>query len=148
VTTAPSPDTPSATARSSLPAGRQQQILAVLEQRGFVLVSELRTQLRVSEVTVRRDLQALAELGLGRRVRGGLVARVPTAPSADVVVHDELMTQARRYVHRADRALQEGDLGLATRAIALVGDLVDELVRQESARLDERSASGAPATPL
>ncbi len=146
MTAAPTPAAPSATARSSLPAGRQQHILAALEQRGFVLVSEMQAQLHVSEVTVRRDLQALAERGLGKRVRGGLVAGVVTS-SADMVVRDELMTKARRYVHRTDQALRAGDLRLAARAIALVGDLVDELVRQEAARLDERSEPGATMAP-
>ncbi len=146
MSTAPTPRA-SARARSSLPAGRQQHILAQLEQRGFVLVSEMQTQLHVSQATVRRDLQALAERGAGRRVRGGLVAQAATASTAEMVAQDELMTKARRYVHRTHEALQAGDLRLAARAIALVGDLVDELVRHDAARLDGPPEPGAGSAP-
>lgn len=50
---------------------RRQQILSVVNGREFVRVVDLSTHFGVSDVTVRNDLDALAELGYIRRVRGG-----------------------------------------------------------------------------
>lgn len=53
---------------------RHQTILHLLERRGRVTVSDLAAQFAVSEMTVRRDLDALERQGLLRRVRGGAVS--------------------------------------------------------------------------
>lgn len=56
---------------------RLEQIRAELEHEGHVRVAELADLLGVSEMTVRRDLDALAELGVVHRVRGGAVSTGP-----------------------------------------------------------------------
>ncbi len=53
---------------------RHQAILYLLEQGGRVTVAELAERFAVSEMTVRRDLDALERQGLLRRVRGGAVS--------------------------------------------------------------------------
>nr|BAL55923.1 DeoR family transcriptional regulator [uncultured Chloroflexota bacterium] len=53
---------------------RQQQILALLESKGEVRVSELCQQFGVSEMTIRRDLAALDRAGLIRRTHGGAIS--------------------------------------------------------------------------
>ncbi|UED82823.1 substrate-binding domain-containing protein [Streptomyces profundus] len=55
-----------------LPSERQERILAAVRQRGTVRLSALVEQLDVSAVTVRRDVTALADRGLLRRVHGGV----------------------------------------------------------------------------
>ena len=50
---------------------RDSRILDALDQHGSVLVSDLARELGVSEVTIRKDLDALAERELLRRTRGG-----------------------------------------------------------------------------
>lgn len=50
---------------------RRKQILALINGREFVRVADLSTHFGVSDVTVRSDLDSLAELGYIRRVRGG-----------------------------------------------------------------------------
>jgi DeoR family transcriptional regulator of aga operon len=50
---------------------RREHILTFIEAHDFVRVSDLSTRFRVSEVTVRGDLEALAERGQIRRIRGG-----------------------------------------------------------------------------
>lgn len=52
---------------------RQQEILAILNTGGEVVVSALARRFGVSEMTVRRDLQALEESGRVVRVHGGAV---------------------------------------------------------------------------
>jgi DeoR/GlpR family transcriptional regulator of sugar metabolism len=52
---------------------RRRQILDVLRARGGVRLTELSEALSVSEVTIRRDLDALQKDGLIERVHGGAV---------------------------------------------------------------------------
>jgi len=57
-----------------LPAERHRTIQDVLEERHVVRVSTLSDLLGVSEVTVRRDLEALERRGFLERIHGGAVA--------------------------------------------------------------------------
>lgn len=50
---------------------RHQAIAAIVRRRGTATVAALAAELGVSEATVRRDLEVLAEAGALRRVRGG-----------------------------------------------------------------------------
>jgi len=52
---------------------RQKEILDALHREGRVEVPELAEQLGISAITIRRDLDQLAESGALRRVRGGAV---------------------------------------------------------------------------
>ena len=51
---------------------RLEQIVALVEDRGFISVKELSSLFDVSEVTVRRDLQRLYEAQRLRRTYGGV----------------------------------------------------------------------------
>ncbi len=62
-----------------LPEARRSQILAIVEQRGFARVSQLSRHLGVSEVTIRADLDALAQSRAVQRVHGGAVAGLRAA---------------------------------------------------------------------
>ncbi|HET9383271.1 MAG TPA: DeoR family transcriptional regulator, partial [Streptomyces sp.] len=50
---------------------RHREILRRLRERGSVRVTEVAAELRVSPITVRRDVDALAGRGLAERVHGG-----------------------------------------------------------------------------
>ena len=50
---------------------RRAQILTYVKSRDFVRVTDLSGRFHVSEVTVRGDLDVLAERGEVRRIRGG-----------------------------------------------------------------------------
>ncbi len=67
--------------RELYPEERQQDILRLISHEGRVAVIELSRKYGVSEVTIRGDLQTLAEQGLIVRTHGGAVT-VP--PSADL----------------------------------------------------------------
>ncbi len=56
---------------------RLERICEEVDERGRVKVSDLAADLAVSEMTVRRDLDTLAEQGRVRRMRGGAVALGP-----------------------------------------------------------------------
>lgn len=64
---APTPDA----AWRPVPGSRQDQVLTAVGERGTIRVTELAAELGVTPVTVRRDVGALADAGLVRRVHGG-----------------------------------------------------------------------------
>jgi DeoR family fructose operon transcriptional repressor len=78
---------------------RLEQIRAELDAEGRVKVADLAEQLGVSEMTVRRDLDALADQGVAQRVRGGALAigpqsfadRYGQAAKAKDVIADKLL---------------------------------------------------------
>ena len=58
-----------------LAAERQTKIIGLIEERGSVQVEELAQELKVSAMTIRRDLVKLEETGRIERCRGGAVAK-------------------------------------------------------------------------
>lgn len=65
---------PGAAKRDYLPAERRDMILSLLTQQSVVTVPELAKLLNTTAITVRRDLTALANAGLVKRVRGGAMS--------------------------------------------------------------------------
>lgn len=61
------------TGRAATTRRRREQVLAVVEDHGFVRVTDLGRLFRVSSMTVRSDLDALSSAGRLRRIRGGAV---------------------------------------------------------------------------
>ena len=84
-----------------LPAERRRRILEILRERGAVRASELVAELGVSEITVRRDLEALARGGLLERSHGG--ATLPGGAPAMVGTPER--AAAKRAIGRAAAAL-------------------------------------------
>lgn len=63
-----------------LPAqARRRRILALIEKRGFVRVSDLARYFSISDVTARADLEALADANALQRVHGGAVSGLGSA---------------------------------------------------------------------
>jgi DeoR family fructose operon transcriptional repressor len=62
---------------SSSPQERLRIVQRTIAERGTVRIDELADELRVSEMTIRRDLDELEALGVARRVRGGASAVGP-----------------------------------------------------------------------
>ncbi|WP_077706566.1 DeoR/GlpR family DNA-binding transcription regulator [Virgibacillus dokdonensis] len=59
-----------------LKENRQKQILNLIDEKGFLKVAEASNLLSVAEMTIRRDLMELEEMGLIERVHGGAKRRV------------------------------------------------------------------------
>jgi DeoR/GlpR family transcriptional regulator of sugar metabolism len=53
---------------------RRSRILELLAQKSVVTLAELAAHFETSEMTIRRDLDALAERGKCQRIRGGAMA--------------------------------------------------------------------------
>jgi DeoR/GlpR family transcriptional regulator of sugar metabolism len=82
------------TARRLLTPDREQRILASLGDRSRS-VAELSQSLRVSQATVRRDLDALSRRGKVRRVHGGAV-RIRTLPGEPVFTEKASLRAAEK----------------------------------------------------
>ena len=58
--------------------GRRQALTDLLSASGSLRIEDLAERFNVSTMTIRRDLQALEDEGLARRVRGGAVSSAET----------------------------------------------------------------------
>lgn len=96
-----------------LPPQRRQLILDRVRTDGGVRVSDLGTELDVSDMTIRRDLAVLAEQGLVRKTHGGATVAEPAAT-------EEPGFLAKSQLQRSEKA------AIAAAAAALVepGDAI------------------------
>jgi DeoR family transcriptional regulator, aga operon transcriptional repressor len=103
---------------------RRDRMLALVQERDFVRVSELADRFDVSEVTVRSDLDALAARGVLRRVRGGAVPRGTTPAERPFEEAEVAAAAEKRAIARAAAAMVHPgdtiilDVGTTTTAIA------------------------------
>lgn len=91
---------------------RRRRILDLLgrSERGAVSIAELCEALRVSDMTVRRDLELLEKLRLLRRVRGGAVAFRPLADEKSFRDRGEEHSQEKQAIGRiAAQLVQSGE---------------------------------------
>lgn len=89
---------------------RRSQLLEVVRQRGFASLPELAEHLKVSESTVRRDLDYLEEVGSAKRTHGGVFY---TGPSPKLPHFDERQPaqwdKKRAIAEQAVRLIEDGD---------------------------------------
>ena len=101
---------PSAGPTHVLVEERRNQLLEMVRQRGFASLPELAEQLRVSESTVRRDLDYLEESGTAKRTHGGVFY---TGPSPKLPHFDEKQPaqwdKKRAIARLAASLVEDGD---------------------------------------
>jgi DeoR/GlpR family transcriptional regulator of sugar metabolism len=100
------------TARDLYPEERRQEILRYLNQESRVSVAELSQYFGVSEVTIRSDLQALAESNLIVRTHGGAV------PASGGLYELSLALRRQQRIHEKSR------IGEAGAAMVADGDAI------------------------
>lgn len=106
---------------------RRQLILAAVQQRGLITISEVINLGNTSEATARRDLRDLAEKGLLRRTHGGAA---PSSPAGLEPQHqgesDHLAAQKHAIALAAAQMIGAGDtvaIGAGTTTFALAQQL-------------------------
>jgi len=113
-----------------LASARHQRILALLRDNEVVTIAQLRDELDVTPMTVWRDLCALEELGLLRRVRGGAKELREGGSEPDFEAKDAQSAEAKQRI--AAQAVKEfvrkGDI-IALEGGTTVAALVDYLPR-------------------
>jgi DeoR family fructose operon transcriptional repressor len=90
---------------------RKQSILQKLEATGEAEIKELATALRVSEITVRRDLKQLASDGLLQRTHGGAIKVSPPNPPYPFANKAAVNIKAKEAIaRRAAAVIDDGDI--------------------------------------
>ena len=90
---------------------RDDQIIEQLIQHGRLTVAEIAAHVGVSEITVRRDLDRLAELGCLVRVHGGARYVAPQEPEPPILQRQAIEAEAKRTISLAAAALvKDGDV--------------------------------------
>jgi DeoR/GlpR family transcriptional regulator of sugar metabolism len=104
------------------PEIRRKSIIDLITNDGQVTVQALSQQFGVSEVTIRADLQKLAEAGLLLRTHGGAVA-IEGAPELSVVLRQQKQVHAKNLIGKYCAGLvRDGDaifLDISTTALAV-----------------------------
>lgn len=108
---------------------RRERILRHVRDRDFARVTDLSDLFGISEVTVRSDLDLLADAGTLRRVRGGAVATATPIRERSFEESLDAFPEQRRSIGRAAAAtVASGDtvlIDVGTTAAALAAALVD-----------------------
>ncbi len=90
---------------------RHRRILRLLKEHGEIRCADLETTLKVTSMTVWRDLKLMEERGLLRRVRGGAMANM-VADELDYTVKSDQARVAKQRIARyvAANCIEEGDI--------------------------------------
>jgi DeoR/GlpR family transcriptional regulator of sugar metabolism len=108
---------------------RQIKIRRILESQGFVDLTTLCRELRSSESTIRRDLIALQDQGMLKRVHGGAMAvRAQGGRGDDFAGHARRMVDEKRRIAAATAALIEDGQTLILDAGSTVAAVARELL--------------------
>lgn len=84
---------------------RQELIAHAVEEHGGIRVSELVAELHVSDMTIRRDIEALARKGVVRKVHGGATRADRSADEPGFTAKSEMHPVQKSEIARATAAL-------------------------------------------
>ncbi len=141
-------------ADSSVPAGpagpRRKSLHRRISERGFVVVAEIAREIGVSDMTVRRDLEALARDGLVQRTHGGAVLAppatvIPTEPS--YAARRELNPEAKQRIATAAAAMVSAGEAIGLDTGSTVACLAAELAGREGIEIVTNSLQTILAMP-
>lgn len=105
-------------------APRQQDILDLARERGYVSIDELAQAFSVTPQTIRRDINQLAEQGLLRRTHGGAASEASSTQNTAYTMRAGLMRDEKQRIAEAiaaqvpDHASLFINIGTTTEAIA------------------------------
>ena len=145
-------NTSDASSNTLVPAERHQHILRLALGERIVRIKDLARNLGVHEMTIRRDLDTLADQGLLQRVHGG--ARLTQQAGAEVAYTMRSTQQLGAKARIAQAALsliQEGDtvgFDASTTALALAQQLGRVQVQAVVTGLDVANALAAAKVPF
>jgi DeoR/GlpR family transcriptional regulator of sugar metabolism len=111
------------TAEANLPAAvRQQRIFELVQQDGFVRVSQLATHFGISQMSARRDLDALSRQGLIQRSQGAAVALPAEGASSGLRGMTDVDMRELQYETRRRRQIAAKQLIARSAAVLLSSD--------------------------
>lgn len=111
-----------------LAAERRSRILSAVRRAGAAGVAELAADLGVSEMTVRRDIEAMADQGLVDRVRGGAtIPRLPDRTEVDFASRARTLAAEKQAIARTAAALVEPGMAVGLAGGSTIWALAQEL---------------------
>lgn len=113
-------------------AVRRQRIIDLLQEQEFVSVKELADEFAMTEMSLRRDLNALADKGHIVRIRGGARRSRTAAASRQYAEAEQRNVQAKGQIARAAAALMRGEqtaFFYSGSTVARVASALDETQR-------------------
>lgn len=135
-----------------VPAERQQEILRRAMVSRIVRVKSLAAELGVHEMTIRRDLEVLADQGLLERVHGGARIRNQAGRESSYQMRVVANTREKELIAEAAAALlEEGDtvaFDASTTALAVIGKLSAEDLQAIVISLDGANAAADAGIPF
>jgi DeoR family fructose operon transcriptional repressor len=84
---------------------RKKQILKILDKKESMEVQEIADELEISAVTIRRDLQQLADEGLLIRTHGGAMKAQPRHPFTAFADKESVAASKKKYIGKLAAAL-------------------------------------------
>ena len=106
---------------------REQQIIALLQERGFISVQELSTLLFTSPSSIRRSLTRLEALGVVRRNYGGVVAAGGTPASPPIAIRSEINRTAKRLIAKKASMLLADNMSILLDDSTTAAEMLDFL---------------------
>jgi len=107
---------------------RQQELTRILEREGRFSVAQICEQFNISEATARRDLDALSEQGVIRRVHGGAILIRQATPEEPILRRSNEQREAKERIGRVTASLvKDGEtvfLGSGTTVLQVAHHLV------------------------
>lgn len=89
---------------------RQEQILDIIRNQSRMTLAEISENFGVSEITIRRDVKMLEDLGTVRRTHGGVVYYIEQDADAPVVKRQSINATAKQNIaRRAAQLVKDGD---------------------------------------
>lgn len=89
---------------------RQEEILNIIRDHTRITLAEISENFGVSEITIRRDVKMLEDLGVVRRTHGGVVYSVETDDEAPVVKRQVINADDKQNIARqAAKLVKDGD---------------------------------------
>jgi len=89
---------------------RKRQIVEIVNQKSKVTISEMCRLFDVSEMTVRRDLRDLDQIGLIHRVHGGAISSIGRSYEPAFTIRAKSSNEAKKAIGRkAAEYVQDGD---------------------------------------
>lgn len=108
---------------------RRQIILELLDERGELAIADVSTQLGVSEMTVRRDFDALERDRIVKRVRGGIVSLTSRSYEPPYALRAARFEAAKQRIGAvAAKMVRDGDtvgLDAGSTVLAVAGELTN-----------------------
>jgi DeoR/GlpR family transcriptional regulator of sugar metabolism len=94
----------------SIKSERQEEILDIIRENNRITLAQISENFGVSEITIRRDVKMLEDMGIVRRAHGGVVYYIEPDTEASVVRRQLINPDAKRQIaQQATMLVNDGD---------------------------------------